>query len=115
MKLLADDRIEISGEKQKLCVEMLHSPKAGFRQTSEWFAPAPTRGDGRLFEGAAPLKGEPQWHGRFASAPLAEAEFIALLDVGCASPKAALRKMGDGWSVQVGRKTVEIGSENVVK
>ena len=115
MQIASETEIRIEQKGRLLCVTMLASPQARFSQTSEWFAHAPTRGDGRMVEGAAPHKGEPQWHGRFASAPLAQAEFIALLDVGCTSRKAVLQKTGEGWNVRVGSKLVELGSEVKVK
>jgi hypothetical protein len=115
MQVLPDGGIEIQGHKQRLCVQMLASPQAKFSQTSDWLAPGPTRGDGRLHEGAAPLKGEPQWHGRFSSAPLPAAEFIALLDVGCSSRKPVLQQAGDGWKIRLADKIVEIGKEVTVR
>ena len=54
-----------------------------FSQTDQWQIPEGTKGDGRVREGADPVKGDKQWHGRFSTAPLKEAEFRAVLDVGC--------------------------------
>lgn len=102
-------RIENGGE--TLCVQMLAAPQLKFSQTDEWIAP-PTRGDGRVHEGAAPLQGEAQWHGRFATAPLPAAELIALLNVGCTPVEAAAKKAAaSAWTVKVGAKMVRIDNE----
>jgi hypothetical protein len=110
MRVAAPTRIEITQGAQRLCVEMLAAPPVRFAQTSEWLAPGPTRGDNRLHEGAAPLKGDAQWHGRFSSAEkLKAAEFIALLNVGCAPAKASASRDGEnGWSVNVNGRLVRI-------
>jgi hypothetical protein len=80
---LSERKIKIENEGQTLCVEMISGPEMQFSQTDEWQAAGPTRGDNRVYEGAEPIKGEKQWHGRFSTAPLREAEFLAVLDVGC--------------------------------
>ena len=76
---------------------MLGTTETQFSQTDEWQIPEPARGDGKLHEGAEPSKGEKQWHGRFATAPLREARLVALLDVGCSGNNrdAALRLAKD--------------------
>jgi hypothetical protein len=111
MSVLSPRAVRIENGGQTLCVTMLGGGPVEFSQTDEWSAPAPTKGDGRLHEGAAPLRGEPQWHGRFTSAPLPEAEFIALLDVGCSAPATSLEKAADGWKLQLDKATVRIGKE----
>jgi hypothetical protein len=104
-----DQGIEIENDGQRLCVQMLGT-KATFQQTDEWLA-EPTQGDGRLHAGVAPRKGEPQWHGRFATAPLPAAQFLALLDVGCRSGAGAAQDAGGGWTVKAGGRTVRIGAD----
>ena len=76
-------KLRIENDGQSLCVEMISGPEMQFTQTDEWQAAGPTRGDNRLYEGADPIRGDKQWHGRFSTAPLREAEMVALLDVGC--------------------------------
>ena len=83
MEILSEKKIRIENEGQSLCVEMAGGSGAKFTQTDEWQIPEGQRGDGKVREGAEPSKGEPQWHGRFTTAPLREAEFLAVLDVGC--------------------------------
>jgi hypothetical protein len=83
MEILSEKKIRIENEGQSLCVEMAGGSGAKFSQTDEWQIPEGQRGDGKVREGAEPQKGERQWHGRFTTAPLREAEFLAVLDVGC--------------------------------
>jgi hypothetical protein len=109
MREAGERRIEITNDGQRLCVEMLASAAITFQQTDQWIA-EPTQGDGRLHTGVAPRKGEPQWHGRFSTAPLPQAEFLALLDVGCRAGASASRDAG-GWRVQAGDRTVRIGAD----
>jgi hypothetical protein len=104
-----DQGIEIENEGQRLCVRMLGT-EAAFQQTDEWVA-EPTQGDGRLHTQVAPRKGERQWHGRFATAPLPAAEFLALLDVGCRAGANAAKDGSGGWTVQAGGRTVRIGAD----
>ena len=91
-----DQGIEIENDGQRLCVQMLGT-KATFQQTDEWTA--------------EPRKGEPQWHGRFATAPLPAAQFLALLDVGCRSGARATPEAGGGWTVIAAGRTVRIGAD----
>jgi hypothetical protein len=92
-------RIESGG--QSLCVEMLAGPELRFTQTSDWTDP--------------PAKGEPQWHGRFSTAPLPAAEFIAVMNVGCAGPKAVASKSGErAWTVTLGERKVRIDASGEI-
>lgn len=95
MAVDADARVRIDNQGQSLCVELLGSP-ATFEQTDEWSAP--------------PRRGERQWHGRFATAPRAAAEFLALLDVGCRGGARAGRQAG-GWTIRAAGRTVRIDAE----
>jgi len=53
-----------------------------------------------------------QWHGRFSTEPLAAAEFVALLNVGCTDTQAAATRDDSGaWAVQVGGKIVKIAAD----
>jgi hypothetical protein len=116
MSEISGSKIRIENQGQSLCVEMLAAPPAKFSQTDQWLAPEPTRGDGRLVSGADPIRSEAQWHGRFTSEPLASAEFIALLNVGCTGTSAALSKDdGGGWAVQIGGKLVRIAADGGVR
>jgi hypothetical protein len=95
MDVLSNQKIRISSEKESLCVEMLAAPALRFSQTSEWTE--------------APKRGEPQWHGRFSSAePLAAAEFIALLNVGCTGTKASATAEGGAWKVTLDQRVVTV-------
>jgi hypothetical protein len=87
--------VRIDNGGQSLCVDMLAGPDMAFTQSDQW--------------SAEPLAGARQWHGAFASAaPLAAAEFIALLRVGCA-PVAALAAKQDGtWIVNLDATRVTI-------
>jgi hypothetical protein len=107
MKETAAGKIEIENGGQRLCVQMLAAPKLSFTQTDAWTAP-PTQGDGRLHAEVAPRKGEPQWHGRFSTAPSPAAEFLALLDVGCRSGGNAVRDASGGWTIKAAARTVRI-------
>lgn len=105
-------RIEHGG--QSLCVDMVAGPELRFSQTSDWVA-EPAKGDGRLHTRAAPMKGAAQWHGRFATGALPQAEFIAVLSVGCNGAKASAAKSSDGaWTVTLGGKAVRIDASNRV-
>ena len=97
LEVTSNNKIKIENGGQSLCVEMIGDTPAQFTQTDEWQIPEPQRGDGKLYEGAEPSKGDKQWHGRFATAPLREARFVALLDVGCSGNgrDAALRLAKD--------------------
>jgi hypothetical protein len=100
MRVKSGTSIEIQSGRQRLCVDMLAAP-AGMRfsQTDQWVA-EPLQADRTLIEGAAPRRGAAQWHGRFESAPLAAAEFVALLDVGCTGAAADARRDGPAaWHV----------------
>jgi hypothetical protein len=108
---LSDSKIKIENAGQTLCVRMLAAPALKFEQTDKWIAPEPMRGDERMVSGADPVKGEAQWHGRFSSAPLPAAEFIALLDIGCTASQATAAKDDAGaWVVQVGGRLVRIAT-----
>jgi hypothetical protein len=107
MRVHSPRRIEIESGGQRLCVEMLAGPEMGFGQTADWVAD-PTRGDGKVHASAAPAKGEPQWHGRFTTPPLAAAELVALLDVGCTKVATAASRDGAAWSLRVGERRIEI-------
>jgi len=108
--LRPDHQVRTDNGGQSLCVDML-TPDAKFSQTDEWQAPEGIKGDGRMVTGAEPVKGAAQWHGRFATGPLAATEFIALLDVGCKGTKAALKKDdGGNWAVEVGGRVVRIST-----
>ena len=109
ISVVSDGKIQIQKSGQKLCVEMLAAPELRFSQTDDWVATQPVKGDGKVIPGAAPREGEAQWHGRFTTAPLPAAEFVALMDVGCASSGASAAKDGSGaWTVKVGAKLVQI-------
>lgn len=111
----SDSKIKIENAGQTLCVEMLAAPPVHFTQTDQWVAPEPIKGDGRMVSGADPVQGEAQWHGRFSSEPLAAAEFIALLNVGCTATQAAATKDdGGAWMVQVGGRMVKISSDGEI-
>ncbi len=109
MAVESDASVRIENDGQKLCVRMLGDAALRFSQTSEWIA-EPTQGDGRLHTETAPRKGEPQWHGRFATAPLPATEFLALLDVGCSAEARAAKAAGGGWTVRAGAHTVRISA-----
>lgn len=112
---LSDKKIKIENAGQTLCVEMLAAPPLRFAQTDEWSAPEPLKGDGKMISGAEPRAGEAQWHGRFSSEPLADAEFIALLDVGCKGAQASATRDDSGaWSVRVGGKIVTIAADEAI-
>ena len=112
MTEVSERSIRIENGGQTLCVQMLAGPPLRFAQTSEWLA-EPTRGDGRLHTGAAPRKGEPQWHGRFATPALAEAEFIALMSVGCTDVRPSVSGQSGAWTVRLGPRTVRIGADRI--
>ena len=96
--------IEIENGGQRLCVQMLGGPPVRFTQTSEW----PPE--------AAPRRGEAQWHGRFATAPLRAAQLLALLDVGCTAGDAhAARDAGGAWTVRLGAKVITLGEGDVIR
>lgn len=98
MKQASARRIEIESNGQRLCVEMLGGPPVRFSQTNEWP------------EDAAPRRGEPQWHGRFATEPLPAAQFVALLDVGCAAGRASATRAADGaWTVRLAGRRLTLG------
>jgi len=89
--------IEIENGGERLCVQMLAGAPVRFSQTSDWR------------EGAAPRKGEPQWHGRFATEPLRRAQLLALLDVGCRGPQASVTPQAQGgWRVRLGDREIAV-------
>jgi hypothetical protein len=98
IKETAARSIEIQNNGQRLCVQMLGGPPVRFSQTDEW----PEQG--------APRRGEPQWHGRFATEPLPEAELVALLDVGCSTGQASAARAGNGeWTVRLDARRIRLG------
>jgi hypothetical protein len=99
MTVISSRSISIQSGSQILCVDMLAGPGVQFTQTD-------------LFT-ADPANGKPrQWHGRFESvAPLAAAEFVVLLNVGCAPVAASASKSNGVWTVPVGEKTVTIAAD----
>jgi hypothetical protein len=115
MNEISSSKVKIEKGNQSLCVEMLAGPPVRFAQTSDWVAPEPQKGDGRLFTGAEPAKGEAQWHGRFSSEPLPAAEFVFLLNVGCSGDKAVLRKDdGGNLAIEVKGRLVRIAADGDV-
>jgi hypothetical protein len=110
MAALSERKIRIRSGAQSLCVEMLAAPEARFTQTDDWEVAFPATSSGRTVSGGAPSDGAAQWHGRFsAAAPSTAAEFLALMDVGCAASGAAAQKeAGGAWSVQVGDRLLKI-------
>jgi hypothetical protein len=95
MAVVSAGSIEIADGGQRLCVDMLAGPPMDFAQTDQW--------------SAEPAAGARQWHGVFAAAqPLAAAEFIALLRVGCTPVAASAAKQDGVWTVQIGAATVHI-------
>jgi hypothetical protein len=91
-----DKAIRIRDGGQSLCVDLLAAPPAEFSQTSEWTE--------------APRKGEEQWHGRWTSAPLAAAEFVVLLRIGCKETRAEAKREAGGWKLAVGQKAIAINA-----
>jgi hypothetical protein len=96
MTVNSDRSIRIDNRGQSLCVEMLAGPDVRFNQDNHWTA--------------EPAKGEAQWHGRFSTAPLPAAEFIVLMNVGCAEVKAAV----SGRNVRLGPRTVKFQEDQIV-
>ena len=99
MTVLSDQKIFIQNGLQTLCVDMLAGPTMRFTQTD-------------LFT-ADPIDGTPrQWHGNFHSvALLGSAEFIALLNVGCAPNTASATKANGSWTVRAGDKVITIAPD----
>jgi hypothetical protein len=102
MTVASERRISIHNDPQSLCVDMLAGPAVQFAQTD-------------LFT-ADPLNGKPrQWHGSFQSVePLASAEFVALLNVGCVPVAAGASKANGVWSVTVGARLVSIAADGSI-
>ena len=92
MRETGERSIRIENGGQTLCVRLLGTP-AAFEQTDQWTE--------------RPRRGEPQWHGRFATAPLPAAEFVALLEVGCGGGVEAARDAG-GWTVRAAGRTLRL-------
>ena len=101
MSLPGENAVRIDHGGQSLCVDLLAGPPTAFTQTDQW--------------SAEPLAGARQWHGAFATTqPLAAAEFVALLRVGCA-PVAALAAKQDGvWNVTLDATTVTIDGDAAI-
>lgn len=101
MSVAAGNAVRIDHAGRSLCVDMLAGPSMAFSQTDQW--------------SAEPLAGARQWHGRFAStAPLAQAEFIALLRVGCAPVAASAAKANGVWTVELDATRVTIGADAAI-
>ena len=99
MTIHSGQRISIQNDTQSLCVDMLAGPPLQFAQT-DLFTVDPANGNPR------------QWHGNFHSVePLGAAEFVALLNVGCAPVTASASKAGAVWTVRVGGKVVTIAAD----
>jgi len=95
MSVVSQHSIRIDNGGQSLCVDMLAGPEMGFTQTDQW--------------SVEPLAGARQWHGTFVSAaPLAAAEFIALLRVGCAPFAASAAKQDGTWILNLDATRVTI-------
>jgi hypothetical protein len=86
--------IRIRSGGQSLCADLLAGPPAEFSQTNEWTE--------------APRKGEEQWHGKWTSEPLAAAEFVVLLRIGCNEVRAQATQANQGWNLSVGQKLITI-------
>jgi hypothetical protein len=96
MTVISDQKISIHNDLQSLCVDMLAGPTMRFTQT-DLFTTEPSGNSPR------------QWHGNFHSVDLlGAAEFIALLNVGCAPTTASAGKADGVWIVPVGDKVVSI-------
>jgi hypothetical protein len=101
MSIVSQQSIRIDNGGQSLCVDMLAGPEMGFTQTDQW--------------SAEPLEGARQWHGAFAAAqPLAAAEIVALLRVGCAPAAASAAKQDGVWTVQLDSTTVTIDGAGTI-
>lgn len=101
MSELGGNAVRIDNGGQSLCVDLLAAPETAFAQTDQW--------------SAEPLAGARQWHGTFASAqPLAAAEFIALLRVGCAPVAAQALKQDGVWTVTLEATTVTIDGDATI-
>ena len=96
MNGISDQKISVQNNGQSLCVDMLAGPELRFTQTD-------------LFT-ADPANGMPrQWHGSFASIVRSgTAEFIALLNVGCAPATASATKTDGVWTINVNSRRVTI-------
>jgi hypothetical protein len=94
MRVDSERKIEIESGGQRLCVSMVGGPEVRFTQDDDWTA--------------APKKGEPQWHGRFATSALPKAELVVLLNVGCTTATASVSRDGDGWKIAAGEKTIRL-------
>jgi hypothetical protein len=86
--------IRIRNGGQSLCADLLAGPPAAFSQTSEW--------------SEAPRKGEAQWHGKWTSEPLAAAEFVVLMRIGCKDFPAHAARAEGGWKITVGQIAIAI-------
>jgi hypothetical protein len=101
MSVVGENAVRIDNGGQSLCVDMLAGPESAFTQTDQW--------------SAEPLAGARQWHGTFASAaPLAAAEFIALLRVGCAPVAASAARQDGTWTVTLDATTVTIDGDAAI-
>ncbi len=99
MTVITDQKISIHNDLQSLCVDMLAGPTVRFAQT-DLFTATPI--------GNVP----PQWHGKFYSVDLlGAAEFIALLNVGCAATTASASKTGGVWTARLGDRTITITAD----
>ena len=102
MNVVSDRKISIQNSGQNLCVDMLAAPANQFTQTD-------------LFTADPAIAMPRQWHGKFVSvAPSGFAEFIALLNVGCAATAASASNTDGVWTVLVSGRTVTISNGGIV-
>lgn len=103
MAVSSDTQVMLQAGGQKLCVSVLAAPPVRFAQSSV-FSAAPTGSRAA------------QWHGAFRSATKsASAEFVVLMNVGCAALTASAAKATDGtWTVTLGERKVTIGATGAV-
>jgi hypothetical protein len=101
MDIISNQQVSIENNGQSLCIDMLAGPSMQFTQTD-------------LFTADPGGTWTPQWHGTFYSVSALDfAEFIALLNVGCAATTVSATKSNGVWTVQVGNKTVTISDDGI--
>ncbi len=92
----AERSIRIRSGAMELCIDLLHAPAVSFAQTDEFSAPPQGTRD-------------PQWHGHFVSSDAsANAEFLALLRVGCEPQSVAVEPEECGWLVQLDDRRIRL-------
>jgi hypothetical protein len=94
MEPRGEHAVELHNGPARLCLTMLASPDATFRQTNRFTVPA---------EGNPPPKD--QWHGVFAAGTRSgDAEFLAVMRIGaeCGHEKASATKAPGGWRIDTG-------------